>query len=346
MADPANKVTLWVGGQVHEGWTDTAINLNLDHMAGDFRLTLTEEYLADGQLQRMPVKAGAACRLGIDGNTVLTGWVDSHNPGYTATSHSVTISGRDKTGDLVDCSTQVKEYLNQKLEVIASDMCAPFDITVLVDCDTGQPFKRVAVNTGDTVQSCIERMCRQRGVLAWSDGLGNLIIGRGTMGKPVATLVRGKNVLAASANDNFTGRFSEIIVRGPRETPDSSDPTAGSQEQGVATDGAVGRHRPKIMVPETQGAIINLNERAAHEQRVAQGKSRVVSATVPGWYHENGLWRPRQTVAFTDDWLGISGNFLVGNVALSKDGDSGGTVTTLNLYPPGAFDRLAEAGDD
>ena len=340
MPERESRVSLWVDGQLHEGWTDTAINLNMDHLAGDFTLTLTEEYLAGGVLQRFPIRAGAACRLAIDGTTVLTGWVDRRDAGYTATTHSVSISGRDKTGDLVDCSAEVKEFLDQKLEAIAAELCRPFRIQVLVTTDTGEPFKRVAVNTGDTVQGCIERLCRQRGVLAWSDGQGNLVIGRGTMGRPVASLARGRNVLAASVTDNWTGRFSEIIVRGTRETPDSSDASAGSQEQGLARDGQVTRYRPKIMVPETQGGTTSLNERAAHEQRVAKGKSQVVSATVGGWYHEGGLWRPAQTVSFSDDWLGISGDFLVGNVALVKSGDD--DRATLNLYPPGAFDRMAE----
>lgn len=341
MTEAENHVTLWVDGRLHAGWTEVSINLNLDHLAGDFSLALTEDYLDGGLLQSAPIAAGAACSLAIDGATVLTGWVDRHDVKYDAATHSVSIAGRDKTGDLVDCSAEVKEYLDQKLEVIARDMCAPFGIGVTVSTHTGEAFKRVAVNTGDTVQSCIERMCRQRGVLAWSDGLGNLVIGRGVMGRPVAALERGLNVISASAADNVTGRFSEIVVRGTRETPGDPDSTSGSQEQGVATDKAVKRHRPKIMIPETQGGTMDLNERAAHEQRVAQGKSRVVSASVLGWTHGGGLWRPGQTVAFPDDWLGTGGDFLVGNVALSKNGD-GGTLTTLTLYPPGAFDRLAE----
>lgn len=346
MAEAEHRVTLWVGGHRHEGWKNVAVTLNLDHMAGDFNLSLTDEYLKDGELEKHPIDGGAACRVVIDDETVMTGWVDNPIPAFDDKSNIVTVTGRDATGDLVDCSAEVKEYLNQKLEAVARDMCAPFGIKVVVATDTGAPFKRVAVNTGDTVQTCIERMCRQRGVMAWSDGLGNLVIGRGSVGKPVATLERGKNVLAATAPNNFAGRFSVIIVRGTRETPDASDSTAGSQEQGMARDTAVKRHRPKIMVPETQGSSsISLGERAAHEQRVAQGKSRCVSVTVWGWRHDNGLWRPGQTVAFNDTRLRISGTWLVANVAFVKNDDDG-TVTKLNLYPPGAFDLLAQPGEE
>lgn len=340
MPDADNKVTLWVDGRVHQGWTDVKVTLNLDHIAGSFNLTLTEDYLAGAAIQRHRVPAGAACRVDIDGQTVLTGWVDSHTPSYDAGAHSVSVAGRDRTGDLVDCAAEVKEYLDQKLEDIAARLCAPFGIRVVAAADTGDRFARFAVNTGDTVQACIERLCRQRAVMAWSDGLGNLVIGRGTLGEPVARLARGHNVLAASAADDHSKRYSVTVVRGTRETPKTKDAKAGSQSEGVAADPEITRYRPKIMTAETQGAPTTLAERAAHEQRVAKGKSRKVTTTVNGWRHGRGLWRPGQTVAFADDWLGIDGLFLLANVELSKA--SGGTTAKLTLVPPGAFDQLPE----
>lgn len=342
-SEHANKVTLTVGDAIHEGWTDASISLNMDHLAGAFRLSLTEEYLHNGTLLQRPVKAGAACRLAIDGVVVLTGWVDSHNPSYDAGSRSVSVSGRAKAGDLVDCSAEVKEYLKQKIDTIAADLCAPFGIDVHIIGDMGAAFERVAVNTGDTVHATLDRLCRQRGLLAWSDGLGNLVLGRGTAGQAVAELVRGRNVLSASATDDFTGRFSKIVMRGTKETPDNSDAAAASQEEGIATDDAIGRPRPKIMVAETQGGTATLTQRAEHEMRVSQGKSRTAEATVQGWHHGNGLWLPRQTVTFNDDWLGIDGDFVISNVELSKS-DSG-TTAKLTLNPPTTFDILAEAGD-
>lgn len=190
------------------------------------------------------------------------------------------------------------------------------------------------------VAECIERMCRQRGVLVWSDGLGNLVIGRGAIGRPVVSLVRGENVLEASADRDFTGRFSEIVVKATREGIDGMSAEDVAQIEARVQDAAVKRHRPKIIVPETHGEPVSLKDRADWEYRVSVGRSRKVTTKVHGWRHQGGLWRPGQTVDFSDDWLGVSGGWLVGNVGLAKDG--GGSTTTLTLYPPGAFDRLAE----
>jgi prophage tail gpP-like protein len=344
MREYDNEVTLWVDGHLHAGWLDVSVTLNLDHMAGSFTLVLTEEYLDDSGLVRLPVRPGASCRLKIDDVTVLTGWVDTCTHSFAAADRSVTVTGRDRTGDLVDCSAEVKTYRKRKLEDIAADMCAPFGIKVSVADDTGPAIDSVSVNTGDTVQASLERLCRKQGVLVWADGLGNMVLGHAKAGAPVATLERGVNVLSASAADNHSGRFSRIIVRGPSPSPSAISAAVGSHGEGVAEDGEITRYRPKIINAEANGAPTDLTLRAAHERRVAKGKSRAINASVQGWRHDSGLWRPGQCVVFNDDWLDVSGVFVVGNVVLSKNSDKG-TVADLKLYPPDAFDPHSIYGE-
>lgn len=271
---------------------------------------------------------------------MITGYVDKVSPSFGPTRHEVTVTGRDKTGDLLDCSAKVGEHLDQRLEAIIAALAKPFGIGVSVTTDTGAVFERFAPNVGDSVGECIERLCRQRGVLAWSDGQGNVVIGRGTVGRPVAVLRRGDNVEEASSEHAFDGRYSEITVMGSREGADDLSPEDIAQVRASATDSAITRHRPLIIIPETQGETISLGDRARHEVRVRQGKGQKVTATVTGWTHGGGLWRPGQTVSFSDDWLGVSGNYLVANVTLSKERN--GTKAALSLYPPGAFDILAK----
>lgn len=340
MPERANEVTLWVDGQIHRGWERVSYTLNLDHLSGAFDLDLSSAWLEDGALVPRLVAAGAACKLAIDGTTVITGHVDRSAPGYDNGSHTLKVSGRDRAGDLVDCSAEVREFQNQRLEAILAALAKPFGVAVQVRGDTGAPFERFAVNPGDTVGACIDRLTRQRGVLAWSDGLGNLIVGVASAGRPVARLVRGVNVLSAEAPNDMSQRFSHYLVKGSRESTDDLTAEEIAQVQGSATDAGVRRHRPLILIPETQGNTANLGERAAWEARVRAARGRPVTVKTTGWYHDNGLWLPGQTVSFEDDWLGISGDWLVSNVAGAKD--QGGTVASLTLLPPAAFDRLAE----
>lgn len=341
MAEPGgSNVTLWVGGAIHQGWTSVSVTLNLDHLSGSFSLGLTDDYLRDGALIRHPIRGGVACRVEVDGEVVITGHIDKVSPSYGPTRHEVTIAGRDRTGDLLDCSARVAEHLHQPIASIIAALAAPFGIGVSLACDPGAPFDRFAPNPGDSVADCIERLCRQRAVLAWSDGLGNLVIGRGAIGRPVAVLRRGATVEEASAEHAFDGRYSEITVMGSREGADDLAAADIAQVRAVAFDRAIIRHRPLILIPETQGETTTLAVRANHEVRVRAGKGLRVNATVTGWRHGGGLWRPGQTVTFHDDWLGVAGDYLVSNVTLTKD-EGGGSKAVLTLYPPGAFDLLA-----
>lgn len=343
------EVTLWTGGKIHSGWKSVAVTLNLDHLAGEFDLTVSEGWLEGGRLVSNKIPSGAACAVKIGGETVITGYVDVTSPRYGAEDHQIGVRGRDRTGDLVDCSAEVKEFLNQKMEAVAVALCAPFGVTVRTQADTGAPFARVAINAGDSVSEIIERMCRQRGVLAWSDGQGALVIGRPDVGTPVATLVRGDaagNILSAEAQDDRSNRFSDVTTLLTREGADDMMADDISHSRGAARDPGVTRHRPLILVPETSGGEgMDMNRRAAFEVRTRAAKGRKATVKVRGWSHAGGLFLPGQTVAIEDEWLGVSGSMLIGNVTFTC-GDDSGTVASLTLYPPGAFDVFAQPKEE
>lgn len=150
--------------------------------------------------------------------------MDKVSPAFGPARHEVTVTGRDKTGDLLDCSAKVGEHLGQRLEAIVAALAKPYGIGVSVITDTGAVFERFAPNVGDSVGECIERLCRQRGVLAWANGLGNVVIGRGTVGRPVATLRRGDNVEDAcnsalgfgqSSEPGFAGKMRDFVGLNP-----------------------------------------------------------------------------------------------------------------------------------
>ena len=126
------------------------------------------------------IRPGDACRVQLDGDAVIQGWVDVVTVDYDARGHTLSVRGRDTTGDLVDCSaaTEPGEWKDARLEEIAAALCAPFDIGVTVadDVDTGEPFARFRIEEGESVFEAIDRACRFRAVLPRSDGEGGLIL--------------------------------------------------------------------------------------------------------------------------------------------------------------------------
>ena len=103
------SVRLEVDGKLYGGWKDIEINRSLEQCAGTFKLSVTDRWPQQSQSRQVP--AGASCRVLVNGASVITGYVDDVEVSYDPNGHTYSVTGRDKTADLVDCcppSTQLK----------------------------------------------------------------------------------------------------------------------------------------------------------------------------------------------------------------------------------------------
>jgi prophage tail gpP-like protein len=340
----ADLVTLRTGGAIHSGWKRVSITASLERVSGSWEFEASESWTEQGRLVTRQLAAGQACEVAIDGEVVVTGWVDAAALAYSSSSKSVKVRGRDRTADLVDCSATAKEFAGQRLLAIATELCRPFGVAVrLVGWGGGAVIPKYSVDPGETVIRALEDACRQLGVMMWTDGLGALLIGRPVAGALVGTLKLGVNILEAEGGDDWTERFSEITVQGATNAGDDDEAHAAS---GTARDAAITRYRPLVMVAETAPAGgPTCAERAAWEARVRRARALKTSLKVQGWRAPSGaLWRPGQTVEIDDDWLGRHRTLVVSEVAFSA-GISEGIVTRLTLMPADALSRLAEGID-
>ncbi|NHZ45514.1 phage baseplate assembly protein [Nitratidesulfovibrio liaohensis] len=343
----SNVVTLHTGGQIHEGWTDVSITLGLDRLSGDFDVRLTDEWVSGGSRVRLGVAEGAPCVVRIDGETVVTGYVDDVTTDYDATRRETSITGRDKAGDLVDCSAPVKDWQGRSLSAIAADLCAPFGISVQARAGAASTaFPRFSTNPGDTVAATLERLLRQRGLMAWSDGLGGLVIGTVSEGSPVATIMPGDTVLTGRGVRSMADRFSDYSAvahaDGGANPDDDDDAETITSPSGSSTDPGVTRHRPLVLVAETQSGGPSLASRAAHEAKTRAARGRQAVYTLPGWRNaQGGLWRPGQTVELRDELVELSGLWVV-TQAQFRQSSREGTVTELTVMRAAAFAVLAE----
>ena len=165
-------VALLINDRRHVGWTEATVTRSLETISGAFTVTLSER--EPGETTPRVIRPGNACRVELEDETVLQGWVDAVTVDYDAGAHTIAVRGRDATGDLVDCSAATKpgEWKNERLENIASALCEPFGISVSREIDTGAPFSRFRIEEGESVFEAIERACRFRAVLPLSDGKG------------------------------------------------------------------------------------------------------------------------------------------------------------------------------
>ena len=262
----AGVAELWVDGVFYGGWKRLRVSRSIECLAGSFEFELTERW--PGQPKAAPVKAGAACRVFLDEQRIVTGYIDTRSVDFDSAKHSVKLVGRDKTGDLIDCSAIHKsgQWHNVKLDQLARDLVKPYGLEVHVLTDVGKAFSSFNIEEGESVFECLERAARQRAVLLTSDEYGDLVIARAGQKKLDVALVEGQNIKAARADFSWKDRYSEYTVKGQGRLGKSGDPEH-SEAVGTIKDEIVSRHRPLIVISEVHNTNATAKERAEWERK-------------------------------------------------------------------------------
>jgi prophage tail gpP-like protein len=230
--DAQNLLSLEVNGVRFEGWKSQRLNHSLENLAGTFNLDVSEFW--PDQTEAFVIEPGAACTVSIGSDVMITGYVDVYTSKETATEHTVTVSGRDKTGDLVDCSAPSKEWLDMAFEDIATELLDPYAdgykpskkgkgkkgsgkskaTPVKKAAGGGGKLPRKASNSGETVHKLLDKMAKIQGVMLVSDRLGGLMVTRAGMGGHATdALVMGENLKSLEYERSFANLYSEITVK-------------------------------------------------------------------------------------------------------------------------------------
>ncbi len=352
MADARTpEVELTVDGRRHLGWKEARVMRSLERAAGSFDLRLSDRW-APGD----PVTAiapGAPCSLAVDGEPVLTGFVDQVRPSVGPDSHEISVSGRDAAGDLVDCAPDWDpgEWSQRALPELVAALAAPFGIGVRVETDTGAPIPVFRAEQGETAWEAIERACRLRGVLCASDGLGGLLLLRPPGARAEAGLALGDNLLSASGVYQATERFSHYIVKAQQPSSDFLEEEDAATVIAVAEDPGVRRFRPFLRISEGPADTAAAQARVDWEAEVRAARARRAVLGVQGWRQRGtagALWAPNQLVSVTVPGLGLDGRQLV-VIEVEYARGPRGTTSRLTCMDAAAFrpePKRPKRGDD
>lgn len=342
-----SNILLKVKGKTFGGWKAVNIEKSLYQMTGSFILGATDIF--PGNAKKWGITMGDECIVSIGDQNVITGYIEDIPISYDATSHDIQIGGRDKTGDLVDCSfTETsKEWVDQKIITVIKALCNPFSIIVEIDASVTTkvnektPKEQFKINEGETVFDTIFRLCKPKGILPISYGDGKLVLTRTGTQKTFDTLELGKNVKSGSISQSDKERFAEYIVKGQGEKNPFNTVAEASGPKGTYKDVILLKSRParKIVIwPESSCTSGYCKDMAKWEGENRAGKSRSIDYEVQGWTQSNGeIWPLNALVKVKDSFLGINGTtWLIASVNFTIDNDSG-TITRLNLVHPDTF---------
>lgn len=340
-------VELYVGQLIYSGWTDVRITRSIEDMSGSFNLQLTSK--TDVNVGN--IKAGAECYVEINSNRVITGYIDDVVIDISDTEHTITVIGRDKTADLIDCAAihASGRWRNVSLQKIAKDLCKPFGINVIWDVNNSkasEPFRWMQIEPSETVFEMLARAARQRGILMTSDVYGNLVF-TSAGEKNIAILTLGNNIKNLSITRSWRDRFSLYRVLGDSaggaiwgETQTAVQSTAVYAN---ITDESITRYRPTIIMSDDNINKENAAVRGDWERRRSAAHSQPVSVTVQGWlYDDINLWLPNHQVFLTAEIYDLFAEELLIVEAEFGIGNDDGITTTLLLMPRDGFLAPAE----
>lgn len=330
----STDVKFYIGDQIFTGWDSVSIQRNVDSLCGSFSMSFFDRWGNDAS--KWPLIPNRPIKVTLGTERVITGFVDDLSVQYDAASSSMSVAGRDKACDLVDCSAVPKEYTNLKADKIAEALLAPFGIELIVDADAGEKFAKWTVKPGETVFENLERLGKMRGLFFISDEFGRVHMQNRGNTKSNGRIVHDENILSASIKFDNLNRFSSYLVIGQSAGSDNFKSDETILGKGQATDGGVGRYRPLIIQAEGNADRNSIQKRANWELSVRIAKAVVVTVTVLGWTTANGnLWRVNELVDLVDPYLGINGDMLISSVTFKKSGE--GTKTEMELVHKEAF---------
>ncbi|EAU8203139.1 phage baseplate assembly protein [Escherichia coli] len=338
----SNTVTLRTDGRLFTGWTSVSVTRSIESVAGYFELGVNVP--PDTDLSGLA--PGKAFTLEIGGQIVCTGYIDSRRRQMTADSMKITVAGRDKTADLIDCAAVYSggQWKNRTLEQIARDLCAPYGVTVrweLSDKESAAPFPSFTLDHSETVYEALVRASRARGVLMTSNAAGELVFSRAAS-TATDELVLGENLLTLDFEEDFRDRFSEYTVKGYARANgaegDDIDAKSIVSRKGTATDSDVTRYRPMIIIADSKITAKDAQARALREQRRRLAKSITFEAEIDGWTRKDGqLWMPNLLVTIDASKYAIkTTELLVSKVTLILN-DQDGLKTRVSLAPREGF---------
>jgi prophage tail gpP-like protein len=335
---------LIVDGKKYEGWKSAQITRSIEAIASGFSMSVTDRW--NIEKKPLPILPEMSCEVAYGDDTILSGFVDEADPSGSAADHSITVSGRSKTEDLVDCSVIdcpsefkkcsllfIVEKISRSYGIVLSSEMSGASALFPADRDGATIF---SIQPGETCANAIDRACRSCGYFPTENFRGELVLARAGSGKIITPLIYGKNIKTYSGKLSSAERYKKYIFIAQHPGSDTSDAGTIAQIKAEASDNEVTRNRVLKILAQKAMTQNEAQLSAYWHAAVASGRSKNVTVVVQGWRDVDGnLWEHNKLI---DIYLPPVFNsekyfeLLITNTVFSLD-EKNGTTTTLQLKP-------------
>lgn len=347
----AEIVTLVVDGYALIGWQDVSVDRSMESAEISFTLGATTtsatpeakrlRYGKEVEVQSAPVLGGMGPPG--SGDLLCRGYVGGYGADYDEDGKKVTLDGKSKAADAVDCHPvkhKTGRFENKTLLEVAKELD---EVNCGFSTDQRLPkLPKVQRQPDDTIFQTLEREARRGGYMLAGQPDGSIMITRAGTKRHAGALVLGQSpVRQMSVKIRCDQKFSPIVGRGQRARGTGKDNLRLEERE---TDASVGRNRPLLIVPEGDWSRKEFKKRLGWERLRRAGYGTTISVKVSTWRDDAGaLWEPGRLMAIVNEFEDIDGDYALSTANFRQD-DQGGTLAYLTFVDPKAIGGKAGMG--
>jgi prophage tail gpP-like protein len=331
-------ITISVGGGSYTNHIECQVSAAFNEAAREFAFTVAAEL--GGGAHNSIFAVGTEITISLSGDLVLTGHVETREPTFSARRAEISVSGRSKSGDLVDGSAEHEtgQFENKDPLEIGQEVSSEYG----AKWESDQQLEKVEqyqLTVGESCFRCVEKLARQQGMTITGTPEGNAKITKAGSDRN-GPLLEGQNILSGTAHHNGKNRYAKIVVRGQRPFGHGDD---NLEIEAQLEDGSVKRHRTIIIAQDEDTTKERAEKRAKNRKNRGAGDALKATISTQGFRDDGGsIWKPGALTYVESPFLGISQDMLIEKVVYRQS--DAGSIATLSLVDPQAYDGQGAGG--
>lgn len=343
-------ILMELNGVGYGHFVSISVTKNIENVSDAFSFTVTAN-----EKNVLPVRVDDKIRITIDGERILTGYVESLRPSYDSSNHIIEVSGRNILCDLVDSTVGERKdfdeplYLNQLARIILDDIGLK-DVNVINNLEKTKIIEEwdlESAEIGEKAFHFLEILARKYQTLLIADGDGNLVITRASDELFPYRLVSGRgrnysNIKSAFLEVDHRDRYhkykanSNVVTYKAKENPETI-----SEQEGIAIDNNIRESRTFEFNFEEGATGQTATDRAIWESNIRMARSLTYSVVVQGHSIGGRVWSINTLIDVDDSILRVQDQLFVKSVVYNQS-LSDGTTTRLNMTYRNAYTLEAE----
>jgi len=360
-----NNIYIVINNVSYSNFLSINISRSLETIANQFTITLSLESIA-----KLPFKLGDSVSIYFDKTPLITGYVEVLSATYSTNTHYATISGRDKTADIIDSSIETPVSITGSISlvdliknILESNNINDIDVRSNVDIDLFTANDQITVDNGDSIFNVIDEYCLKRQVIATTSGAGDILLTRVDQNgesyttklvhrsnagsnsvidrSSLSSLVNKtseNNIISATYTLSTVNKFSKYVVKTQDILKELNLPSIDRlNKTAIKEDNTARGGRTMVIPSDNTRDLETAQNRANWELSANKSKEAVYQCQVAGFISEKDkVWTPNTLIKVEDERHSIDDFMIIKSVDIMYSLDSG-SLTNLELIKKDSY---------